>query len=133
MNLFIGILSNLINDDEHKHIAYLNLLKEIIVEIELFYLLPHQRRKENWFPLIVFYECQTLILREHILYIKKNWKGYKKPYFSENLNRILRLPEEPPNLEQIQYDIINLNKSQDNNKVKDPSKSIDEINSLAIA
>jgi hypothetical protein len=27
---------------------------QIIAEIELFYMLPHQRRKNNWFPEIMY-------------------------------------------------------------------------------
>ena len=49
MNLFIGLLSNAIekyNIDE----AYLAQKAKIIKEIELFYLLPKQRRRKDWFP-----------------------------------------------------------------------------------
>ncbi|RIB28680.1 hypothetical protein C2G38_1396557 [Gigaspora rosea] len=60
MNLFIGILSNLINDT-NSHASYLALKREILREIELFYLLPHQRRKNNWFPNIFFYQLLNLM------------------------------------------------------------------------
>ncbi|RIB19686.1 hypothetical protein C2G38_1247405 [Gigaspora rosea] len=52
MNLFIGILSNLISSSDSR-VDYLALKGEIIEEIELFYMLPHQRRKENWFPFVM--------------------------------------------------------------------------------
>ncbi|RIB28348.1 hypothetical protein C2G38_2028597 [Gigaspora rosea] len=101
MNLFIGILSNLISNEDD-YVAYLTLKSEIIEEIELFYMLPHQRRKENWFPYIIFYECHIIKLREHIMDIlKDNWSGYKKPYISKTLNEVLHLPEEPPSLKEI--------------------------------
>ncbi|KAF0536923.1 transient receptor potential cation channel subfamily a member 1-like [Gigaspora margarita] len=100
MNLFIGILSNLISNEDN-YVAYLTLKSDIIEEIELFYMLPHQRRKQNWFPFIIFYECHIIKLREHIMGIQAKWTGYKKPYISKALNEILHLPEEPPSLSLI--------------------------------
>ncbi|RIB26610.1 hypothetical protein C2G38_2138227 [Gigaspora rosea] len=94
VNLFIGILSELISNEKND-IAYLVLKSEIIEEIETFYLLPHQRRKENWFPSIIFYECDTIKLRKHIKDIQSDkWAGYQKPYFSQNLKEVLQLDEE---------------------------------------
>ncbi|CAG8493585.1 9961_t:CDS:2 [Gigaspora rosea] len=50
-------------------------------------MLPHQRRKENWFPYVI---------------IQDIGKGYGKPYISKNLNEVVRLPEEQPSLKQIE-------------------------------
>ncbi|RIB30784.1 hypothetical protein C2G38_2136209 [Gigaspora rosea] len=111
MNLFIGIISNLVSN-ENNDIAFLALKREIIIEIELLYMLPHQRRKENWFPYVIFYECQTVKLREHVMDIQKDkWLGYRKPFVSENLNDVLHLPEEPPSLKHVVIDIRNLKES----------------------
>ncbi|KAF0534064.1 hypothetical protein F8M41_010236 [Gigaspora margarita] len=94
MNLFIGILSDLISNEDNE-IAYWALKNEIIEEIELLYMLPHQRRKENWFPFVIFYECHTDKLHAHIKDIQNdNWSGYNKPIFSKNLEEILQLNEE---------------------------------------
>ncbi|RIB27387.1 hypothetical protein C2G38_8224 [Gigaspora rosea] len=49
MNVFIGIYSNLVGNADN-HVVCLALKRDIIVEIELFYLLPFQRRKYDWFP-----------------------------------------------------------------------------------
>ncbi|KAF0396196.1 hypothetical protein F8M41_010127 [Gigaspora margarita] len=49
MNLFIGIIGTKITN-ENNDIFHLIIKREILVEIELFYLLPYQRRKYNWFP-----------------------------------------------------------------------------------
>jgi len=49
MNLFIGLLNNAIEKDNDRA-SYLVQKAEIIAEIELFYLLPHQRRWRSWFP-----------------------------------------------------------------------------------
>ncbi|CAG8710934.1 10015_t:CDS:2, partial [Scutellospora calospora] len=62
INLILGILSNEISGSRE---SFLSLRAEVLEEIELFYMLPHQRRKENWFPYVIFYECHTLTLREH--------------------------------------------------------------------
>ncbi|CAG8652774.1 17908_t:CDS:2, partial [Racocetra persica] len=92
-----------------------NVWKELLLpspKIELFYMLPHQRRKENWFPFVMFYECHTIKLREHIIDIENNkWAGYKKPYISKNLKEVLLLPEEQPTLAQINEAIKGLKKS----------------------
>ncbi|RIB00606.1 hypothetical protein C2G38_1146124 [Gigaspora rosea] len=102
MNLFIGVLSNEIGETKTRE-AYLILRAEVLEEIELFYMLPYQRRKENWFPFITFYECHIIDLREHTLYTQKDkWTGYKKPYISKALNEVLHLPEEPPSLKKIE-------------------------------
>ncbi|RIB28864.1 hypothetical protein C2G38_2137125 [Gigaspora rosea] len=52
MNLFIGLLSNAISETSTKE-WFLILKAEVLSEIVLFYLLPHQRSKENWFPYIM--------------------------------------------------------------------------------
>ncbi|KAF0461569.1 transient receptor potential cation channel subfamily a member 1-like [Gigaspora margarita] len=52
MNLFIGILSDIVSNGNNDT-AYLALKREIIIEIELLYMLPYQRRKENWFPFVM--------------------------------------------------------------------------------
>ena len=49
MNLFIGLL-NLAIEKEDYRASYLVLKAEILAEIELFYLLPLQRRWRTWFP-----------------------------------------------------------------------------------
>ena len=49
MNLFIGLLNMAIEKDNDRA-SYLVQKAEVIAEIELFYLLPHQRRWRSWFP-----------------------------------------------------------------------------------
>ncbi|RIB23558.1 hypothetical protein C2G38_830747 [Gigaspora rosea] len=81
-NLSIGVLSDEISYFKTRALS-LFLRAEILEEIELFYMLPHQRRKENWFPFAIFYEYHTIKLREHIIDIKNNkLSGYSNPYFS---------------------------------------------------
>ena len=49
MNLFIGLLSNQI-ENYNINEAFLAQKAKIISDIELFYLLPNQRRWGEWFP-----------------------------------------------------------------------------------
>ncbi|RIB11420.1 hypothetical protein C2G38_2203476 [Gigaspora rosea] len=108
INLSIGLLSNEISETKTRE-ASLILKAEILEEIESLYMLPYQRRKENWFPFVVFYECHIIKLREHVMYtLKDKWTGYKKPYISNNLNEALLLPEEQPSSKHIQGTIKDL-------------------------
>ncbi|GET00344.1 hypothetical protein GLOIN_2v1874127 [Rhizophagus clarus] len=54
MNLFIGLLNNAIEKD-HDRVSYLMQKAEILAEIELFYMLPYQRRQKDWFPEVIYY------------------------------------------------------------------------------
>ncbi|RGB28729.1 hypothetical protein C1646_715436 [Rhizophagus diaphanus] len=54
MNLLIGLLNNAIEEDNNR-ISYLIQKAEILIEIELFYLLPHRRRWQTWFPEVIHY------------------------------------------------------------------------------
>ncbi|CAB4421588.1 unnamed protein product [Rhizophagus irregularis] len=54
MNLLIGLLNNAIEEDNNR-VSYLIQKAEILAEIELFYLLPHQRRWKTWFPEVIHY------------------------------------------------------------------------------
>ncbi|CAB4393626.1 unnamed protein product [Rhizophagus irregularis] len=54
MNLLIGLLNNAIGEDDNR-VSYLIWKAEILAKIELFYLLPHQRRWQIWFPEVIHY------------------------------------------------------------------------------
>ncbi|RGB39121.1 hypothetical protein C1646_690672 [Rhizophagus diaphanus] len=54
MNLLIGLLNMEIGEDNNR-VSYLVQKAEILAEIELFYLLPHQRRWQTWFPEVIHY------------------------------------------------------------------------------
>ncbi|RIB05666.1 hypothetical protein C2G38_576697 [Gigaspora rosea] len=53
LNLFIGLLSMAIVETNNEE-SFLQLRGEILSEIELFWMLPYQRRKTNWFPNILY-------------------------------------------------------------------------------
>ncbi|KAF0541200.1 transient receptor potential cation channel subfamily a member 1-like [Gigaspora margarita] len=122
MNLFIGLLNNEIIETKTRE-SFLNLRAEILEEIELLYMLPHQRRKENWFPFVIFYECNTVKLREYIRdIIIGKWTGYKEPYISKALIEALQLPEDQPSFKQISNIIKNL--EVDNGEIKKDVKAL---------
>ncbi|PKY57911.1 hypothetical protein RhiirA4_549853 [Rhizophagus irregularis] len=65
MNLLIGLLNNAIEKDNNKA-SYLVQKAEILAEIELFYLLPHQRRWRKWFPEVIYYYADVYKVRQKI-------------------------------------------------------------------
>ncbi|PKK61670.1 hypothetical protein RhiirC2_791467 [Rhizophagus irregularis] len=65
MNLFIGLLNNAIEKDNDR-VSYLMQKAEILAEIELFYLLPHQRRWNSWFPEVIYYYANVDMTRKKI-------------------------------------------------------------------
>ncbi|RGB32851.1 hypothetical protein C1646_743692 [Rhizophagus diaphanus] len=83
MNLFIGLLNIAIEKDK---VSYLIQKAEIIAEIELFYLLPHQRRWYAWFPEVIHYYASVDKTREKIkeMISKGEWKT-EFPELKQNL------------------------------------------------
>ncbi|PKY32948.1 hypothetical protein RhiirB3_451504 [Rhizophagus irregularis] len=65
MNLLIGLLNNAIEKDNNK-VSYLVEKAEILAEIELLYLLPHQRRWNAWFPEVIYYYADVDKVRQKI-------------------------------------------------------------------
>ncbi|KAF0452879.1 hypothetical protein F8M41_001860 [Gigaspora margarita] len=108
MNILTGVLCDVaINDDNV--LAYLALKREIIIQMELLYMLPYQRRRNDWFPFIIFYECDIIKLNENVAYtLTDKWSGHRKPYISQNLNEILLLPKEQPSLLDIEETLKNI-------------------------
>ncbi|EXX62512.1 hypothetical protein GLOIN_2v502738 [Rhizophagus irregularis DAOM 181602=DAOM 197198] len=83
MNLFIRLLNIAIEKDK---VSYLIQKAEIIAEIELFYLLPHQRRWYAWFPEVIHYYASVDKTREKIkeMISKGEWKT-EFPELKQNL------------------------------------------------
>ncbi|RIB28346.1 hypothetical protein C2G38_2158107 [Gigaspora rosea] len=101
INILPGVLCDVaINDDNV--LAYLALKRQIIIQIELLYMLPYQRRRNDWFPSII------------------------KPYVSQNLNEILLLPKEQPSLLDIEKMIQRKFRIQ-SNTLKNIEKKIEEL------
>ncbi|RIA96285.1 hypothetical protein C1645_733380 [Glomus cerebriforme] len=89
MNLFIGLLNMTIEKNNDKA-SYLVQKAEVIAEIELFYLLPHQRRWRSWFPEVIYY---IVDVKKAQIYIKEaiNKGEWNKDDWPEMKNKILKL------------------------------------------
>ncbi|PKY60749.1 hypothetical protein RhiirA4_484823 [Rhizophagus irregularis] len=92
MNLFIGLLNNAIEKNNDR-VSYLVLKAEILAEIELFYLLPHQRRWESWFPEVIHYYANVDKAREKVKEIIDNgeWDNTVFPKLKKNLMKKLNI------------------------------------------
>ncbi|CAB4415434.1 unnamed protein product [Rhizophagus irregularis] len=86
MNLLIGLLSNAIEESNNR-VSYLIQKAEILVEIELFYLFPFQRRWDNWFPKVMYYYANVDNTREKIKELIKNdeWESKNLQELKKNL------------------------------------------------
>ncbi|GES75113.1 hypothetical protein GLOIN_2v1874127 [Rhizophagus clarus] len=86
MNLFIGLL-NMAIDKDNDRVSYLMLKAEILAEIELFYLLPHQRRWPTWFPDEIYYYADADKTRKKIKEMMDNseWNTDGLPEMKQNL------------------------------------------------
>ncbi|GBC09542.1 hypothetical protein RclHR1_08970002 [Rhizophagus clarus] len=89
MNLFIGLL-NMEIENNNSRAEYLAQKAEAIAEIELFYLLPHQRRRRSWFPEVIYYHVDVEKAR---IYIKEsiNKGEWKRDDWPEMKHKILKL------------------------------------------
>ncbi|GES86118.1 hypothetical protein GLOIN_2v1874127 [Rhizophagus clarus] len=86
MNLFIGLLNNAIDKDNDR-VSYLIQKAKILAEIELFYLLPNQRRWKTWFPEVIHYYADVDKTREMVkeMISKGEWNTKEFPKLKEDL------------------------------------------------
>ncbi|GBB85850.1 hypothetical protein RclHR1_01230013 [Rhizophagus clarus] len=103
MNLFIGLLNNAIEKDNNR-ISYLIQKAEIIAEIELFYLLPFQRRWKPWFPEVLYYYANVDKTREKVkeMMSKGEWNSNEFPELRKDLLKKLNIqPVDETSLQQL--------------------------------
>ncbi|GBC06378.1 hypothetical protein RclHR1_00680022 [Rhizophagus clarus] len=95
MNLFIGLLNNAIEKDNDR-VSYLMQKAEILAEIELFYLLPHQRRWDEWFPDVIYYYADVDKTRQKIkeMLEEKEWYTSNFPEIRKSLMRELNIHDD---------------------------------------
>ncbi|CAG8804114.1 23073_t:CDS:2, partial [Gigaspora rosea] len=75
---------NLLGDNRDNTIAYLKLKKEILEEIELFYLSSSQKRNYKWFPYTFYYSVHVNELRKFISHINSDdWEESTKPILTK--------------------------------------------------
>ncbi|CAB4398764.1 unnamed protein product [Rhizophagus irregularis] len=96
---------------------------EILAEIELFYLLPHQRRWHTWFPEVIHYYADTDKTRIEIerLIEEGEWDAKEFTEMRENLLKELQIKHNP-----IDNEVI-LEKLKSNDEKLEKLKSNDEI------
>ncbi|PKK70423.1 hypothetical protein RhiirC2_866190 [Rhizophagus irregularis] len=109
MNLLIGLLNNAIEEDNNR-VSYLIQKAEILAEIELFYLLPHQRRWHTWFPEVIHYYADADKARMEIkrLIEKNEWDTKEFTDMRENLLKMLKIKHNPIDNEVILKKLENL-------------------------
>ncbi|POG58353.1 hypothetical protein GLOIN_2v923425 [Rhizophagus irregularis DAOM 181602=DAOM 197198] len=91
MNLIIGLLGDEIKKNNDDALYYVQKA-EIIAEIELFYLLPHQRRWRTWFPeIIVSVEKARKHIREAIN--NGEWKMNDWPEMKQKILKLLSMDD----------------------------------------
>ncbi|CAB4398805.1 unnamed protein product [Rhizophagus irregularis] len=96
MNLLIGLLNMEIGEDNNR-VSYLIQKAEILAEIELFYLLPHQRRWETWFPEVIHYYAdvdKTRIEIKRLIEVGE-WDTKEFTEMRENLLKLLEIKHNP--------------------------------------
>ncbi|KAF0438402.1 transient receptor potential cation channel subfamily a member 1-like [Gigaspora margarita] len=123
LNLFISLLGNAINQTYNEE-SFLQLKVEILAEIELFWMLPHQRRKKNWFPELLYFEASVQELKKYI----KNLKDEHEDEILQNLlpeiKEIAEIKDEDDIMQKLLPEIKKIIDTKDSTKdsTKDTSK-----------
>ncbi|KAF0522450.1 transient receptor potential cation channel subfamily a member 1-like [Gigaspora margarita] len=113
LNLFITLLGAAVDETNNEE-SFLHLKCEILSEIELFWMLPYQRRKKNWFLDILYYEASVHELKK---YLKKSTEDEE---IFENL-----LPSVKKKLQDLFPEIKELTEIKYSNKeIKDSKEEI---------
>ncbi|CAI2177716.1 20406_t:CDS:2 [Funneliformis geosporum] len=92
MNLFIGLL-NLEIEGNRTHFLFILQKAKIVAEIELFLLLPNQRRWRHWFPDIIVYQMPIGEVQQRIMDIDNNTVSYPSTYISAKLRKLAEMEE----------------------------------------
>ncbi|UZO24667.1 uncharacterized protein OCT59_016962 [Rhizophagus irregularis] len=76
---------NIAINEEDNRVSYLIWKAEILAEIELFYLLPNQRRWKTWFPEVIHYYADVEKTRTEIKRLIKEGEWDNKKFMQEKL------------------------------------------------
>ncbi|PKY52182.1 hypothetical protein RhiirA4_469660 [Rhizophagus irregularis] len=73
--------------------SYWKMMAEVVADIELFYLLPCQRRWRKWFPEVLYFNANFNEVQEEIekLIIKNNWSKNDFPEMKQDLLNKLKI------------------------------------------
>ncbi|EXX54193.1 hypothetical protein RirG_236870 [Rhizophagus irregularis DAOM 197198w] len=138
MNLFIGLL-NLAIGDYNKKEEYLLQKAKIIMEIELFYMLPWQRNNKKWFPNWIYYDLPVTEARKLINAIDNEQTVFNyPPLISEELRNLVVLADDNNKLEnkidqtkeelkqQMEFIMKNIGVEKDNEEEQDSEEKEQE-------
>ncbi|CAB4411304.1 unnamed protein product [Rhizophagus irregularis] len=138
MNLFIGLL-NLAIGDYNKKEEYLLQKAKIIMEIELFYMLPWQRNNKKWFPNWIYYDLPVTEARKLINAIDNEQTVFNyPPLISEELRNLVVLTDDNNKLEnkidqtkeelkqQMEFIMKNIGVEKDNEEEQDSEEQEQE-------
>ncbi|CAJ0907896.1 10042_t:CDS:2 [Entrophospora sp. SA101] len=109
MNLFIGLLSNEIEKNNTEE-AFLAERAKVIREMELFYLLPNQRRWRDWFPDIL---CYSVPIEDIQKKIKEMDDSEHATFISGKVRDLVEAPEKC-DLDQVKDKIEEIEKHMNN-------------------
>ncbi|GET00353.1 hypothetical protein GLOIN_2v1874127 [Rhizophagus clarus] len=92
MNLLIGLLNNAIEKD-YNRVSYLMQKAEILAEIELFYMLPHQRRWKEWFPEVMYYYASLDVIKKEVKKMMKQdgWNNRINAFQELNMDLLKKI------------------------------------------
>ncbi|GES79935.1 hypothetical protein GLOIN_2v1882411 [Rhizophagus clarus] len=113
LNILIGLLNLTIQNciDEKEFLLH---KARIIMEIELFYMLPWQRNNKKWFPDWIYYNIPVAEIRELINAIDNYMTVFNHPpIISERLKKLVIFPDD--------------NKQEKNNKLEELTKQNVEL------
>ncbi|PKY57046.1 hypothetical protein RhiirA4_477838 [Rhizophagus irregularis] len=100
MNLFIGLLKLAI-DNYNKKEEFLLQKAWIIMEIELFYMLPWQRNNKKWFPDWIYYDIPITEIRKLINAIDNEQTVFNyPPFISKKLRELVAFSDDNNKLEK---------------------------------
>ncbi|PKY27512.1 hypothetical protein RhiirB3_443259 [Rhizophagus irregularis] len=121
MNLFIGLFSNAI-EKVNSRVEYCVYKAEVLAEIELFYLLPQQRRWCAWFPEVIYYYADVSKVRQKIkeMIDEGEWNTNEFSELKQNLLKKLNIQHNPADkvtLQKVLDEIHNLYSNQPNKKL----------------
>ncbi|CAI2182712.1 7008_t:CDS:2, partial [Funneliformis geosporum] len=79
------------------HFLFMLQKSKILAEIELFLLLPNQRRWQQWFPDVILYDMPIEDVQQRINEIDDNPGLYNSPHISHELRRLaeMKVKEDP--------------------------------------
>ncbi|PKY55641.1 hypothetical protein RhiirA4_548838 [Rhizophagus irregularis] len=136
-NMFIDIRTSLFAiylflAEDNNRVSYLIQKAEILAEIELFYLLPHQRRWHTWFPEVIHYYADADKTRIEIERLIKEGEWDNKEFIKmqEKLLEELQIKHNPIDNKVILDKLSALEKLEKIEKIDEKLEKLDKLEKL---